>query len=147
MEFAETSVNRLARQLASAHDIHLWTGARLFAQINMALFDTYVAVWDSKYEYNHWRPYTAVREADADGNPRTTPVPQWESLRPAPPHPETYRPILRGVRCPSESSRRIQGESRVHDGVGGRAARNAARRTRAVDPARTARRAARAAPR
>jgi hypothetical protein len=33
-----------ARQLASAHDIHLWIGARLFAQINMALFDTYVAV-------------------------------------------------------------------------------------------------------
>jgi hypothetical protein len=88
MEFAETSVNRLARQLTSARDIHLWIGARLFAQINMALFDTYVAVWDSKYEYNHWRPYTAVREADADGNPRTALDPEWESLRPAPPHPE-----------------------------------------------------------
>ena len=87
-EFAETSVNRLARQLASAHDIHLWIGARLFARINIALFDTYIAVWDSKYEYNHWRPYTAVREADTDGNTRTTPVPHWESLRPAPPHPE-----------------------------------------------------------
>ena len=88
MEFAEGSVNRLARQLAAEHGVHLWTAARLFAHIGMALFDTYVAIWDSKYEYNHWRPYTAVRAADADGNPRTTPDPAWEPLRPAPPHPE-----------------------------------------------------------
>ena len=88
MEFAEGSVNRLARQLAAGHGVHLWTAARLFAHIGMALFDTYVAIWDSKYEYNHWRPYTAIRAADADDNPRTTPDPAWEPLRPAPPHPE-----------------------------------------------------------
>ena len=88
MEFAEGSVNRLARQLVAEHGLHLWVGARLFAHVGMALFDTYVAVWDSKYEYNHWRPYTAVRAADADDNPRTTPDPAWEPLRPTPPFPE-----------------------------------------------------------
>lgn len=88
MEFAEGSVNRLARQLVTEHGLHLWTAARLFAPIGMALFDTYVAVWDSKYEYNHWRPYTAIRVAEADDNPRTTPDITWEPLRPTPSFPE-----------------------------------------------------------
>ena len=88
MEFAEGSVNRLTRRLVAEHDLHLWAAARLFAHIGIALYDGYVAVWDSKYEYNHWRPYTAIREADTDRNPRTTPDPGWEPLRPTPPFPE-----------------------------------------------------------
>jgi hypothetical protein len=47
-----------------------------------------VADWDSKYQYNHWRPYTAIREAAADGNPGTTPDAAWEPLRTTPPHPD-----------------------------------------------------------
>lgn len=88
LEFAEGSVNRLARQLVVEHGLNLWATARLFAHIGMALFDTYVAVWDSKYEYNHWRPYTAIRAADADDNPRTAPEITWEPLRTTPPFPE-----------------------------------------------------------
>jgi hypothetical protein len=88
MEFAEGSVNRLARQIVADRGTQLWTAARLFAHLGMALFDGYVAVWDSKYEYNHWRPYTAVRAADTDANPRTIADPTWEPLRPAPPFPE-----------------------------------------------------------
>jgi hypothetical protein len=88
MEFAEGSVNRLARQLTDEHRLHLWEAARLFAHLGIALYDGYVAVWDSKYESNHWRPYTAIREAATDGNPRTTPDPGWEPLRPPPPFPE-----------------------------------------------------------
>ena len=68
--------------------MRLWAAARLFAHIGMALFDGYIAVWDAKYEYNHWRPYTAIRAADSDDNPRTTPDPAWEPLRPTPPFPE-----------------------------------------------------------
>ncbi len=86
MEFAEGSVNRLARRMAADRGMHLWAAARLFAQIGVSLYDGYVAVWDSKYAYNHWRPYTAIR-AD-DGNPRTTADPAWEPLRPTPPFPE-----------------------------------------------------------
>jgi hypothetical protein len=88
MEFAEGSVNRLARKLVAERHTHLWRTARLFALLNVCLFDTYVAVWDSKYEHNHWRPYTAIREADRDGNPATSPDAAWESLRPAPPFPD-----------------------------------------------------------
>jgi hypothetical protein len=88
MEFAEGSVNRLARQLTAGRELDLWPAARMFAQIGVALFDAYVAVWDAKYEYNHWRPYTAVRAAETDGNPHTTADPAWEPLRPTPPHPD-----------------------------------------------------------
>jgi hypothetical protein len=79
MEFAEGSVNRLARRLAADAQLDLWDTARLFALLDASLMDSYVAVWDSKFHFNHWRPYTAIRAA-AD--------PDWESLRPAPPFPD-----------------------------------------------------------
>lgn len=88
MEFAEGSVNRLARRLTTDRNLHLWPAARLFAHIGVVLFDGYVAVWDTKYEFNHWRPYTAIRAADTDGNPRTIADESWEPLRPTPPFPE-----------------------------------------------------------
>jgi hypothetical protein len=88
MEFSEGSVNRLARRLVQERQIDLWAANRMFAEINMALFDVYVAVWNSKYEVNHWRPYTAIREAAGDGNDATSPQPDWEPLRPTPPFPE-----------------------------------------------------------
>jgi PAP2 superfamily len=81
-------VNRLARQLSSDRQMHLWPAARMFAHIGVALYDAYVATWDAKYEYDHWRPYTAIRAADTDSNSQTTPDADWESLRPAPPFPE-----------------------------------------------------------
>jgi PAP2 superfamily len=88
MEFAEASVNRLARRLVTQRQTHLWRAARMFALLNMGLFDGYIAVWDSKYEYNHWRPYTAIREAARDGNRATEADSNWEPLRRTPPHPE-----------------------------------------------------------
>ncbi len=88
MEFAEGSVNRVARQLVVDRKTDRWTAARLFAHIGMALVDGYIAVWEEKYRFNHWRPYTAIRAADSDHNRRTTPDPSWEPLRPTPPFPE-----------------------------------------------------------
>ncbi len=88
MEFAEGSVNRLARQLVKEKKADLWEATRLFAQLNIALYDGYIAEWDSKYEFNHWRPYTATREAGRDGNAGTTPDRDWKPLRDTPPFPE-----------------------------------------------------------
>jgi hypothetical protein len=88
MEFAEGSVNRLARRLSVDRKLPLWPAARLFAHVAVALYDGYVSTWDSKYAYDHWRPYTAVRAADTDDNPRTLPDAGWEPLRPTPPFPE-----------------------------------------------------------
>jgi hypothetical protein len=88
MEFTEGSMNRLARNLVTEHRVRLADAARLFALLNMSMFDTYVATWDSNVSANHWRPYTAIRAAADDGNPRTEPDATWESLRTTPPFPE-----------------------------------------------------------
>jgi hypothetical protein len=88
MEFVEGSVNRLARKLAADARMDLWDAARMFALLDTSLIDSYIAVWDSKFHFNHWRPYTAIRAIQDDDNPRTTPDAQWQSLRPVPPFPE-----------------------------------------------------------
>ena len=88
MEFSEGSVIRLARSLVDARRTHLWRAARMFALLNMSLFDGYVATWDAKYQYNTWRPYTAIREASDGGNPLTQPDSGWEPLSQTPPFPE-----------------------------------------------------------
>ena len=86
LEFAEASVNRLARRLTTERLLDLWSAARMFAQMHIALYDGYIATWDAKYEYNHWRPFTAIRAED--GNDKTASDTAWQSLRPAPPFPE-----------------------------------------------------------
>ena len=96
-EFVEASHNRLARGLAPA-GLDLWQEARLFALLNMSIFDAYVASFDSKFFYNHWRPYTAIRWAAHDGNPRTAPEPGWDNM-----HRHTYAfpsyPSAHGTAC------------------------------------------------
>ena len=54
----------------------------------MALHDGAVAVFDTKYTYNFWRPVTAIRAAGSDGNPATDPDPGWLSYQPTPPYPD-----------------------------------------------------------
>lgn len=88
MEFAESSVGRLMRRLLEERDLDLWAANRALAHMYMALFDGYVVTWNAKYEYDHWRPYTAIRSAAGDGNPATDADPDWTSLVPAPPFPE-----------------------------------------------------------
>ena len=46
------------------------------------------AVFDAKYTYRFWRPSTAIRNADIDGNPRTDLDPAWSPFLTTPPHPE-----------------------------------------------------------
>ena len=64
--------NRIARDVAGRKGLDQWRTARLFALENMALADGYVASWSVKNTNQFWRPVTAIREADTDGNPRTT---------------------------------------------------------------------------
>ena len=65
-DFAEHSHNRLARRLVIEEEVELWRAARLFALLNMAIYDAYVNVFDNKFLYNHWRPYTAIRWQPGD---------------------------------------------------------------------------------
>ncbi len=102
-EFVESSHNRLARELVVSDRLQLRRAARLFALLNMAIFDGYVSVFDSKFFYNHWRPYTAIRWADQDGNPATEVDGQWDNL-----HRHTYAfpsyPSAHGTVCSAAMS-------------------------------------------
>ena len=80
--------NDIARQLCLKRRLSVAESARVFAVLDVALADTCIAVWDSKYHFNFWRPVTAIQRADEDGNDATTAGKTWESLLPAPPHPE-----------------------------------------------------------
>ena len=62
--------------------------ARLFARVYMAGDDASVAMADAKMRYNSWRPITAIRNGDQDGNDATTRDPEWEPLLPTPNFPE-----------------------------------------------------------
>ena len=78
--------NRIARSVSTDRGLTLWENARLFGLLNMALADGYIAMVDSKNHYNYWRPVTAIRAGQTDGNPDTVGDPTWTSLRPTPPN-------------------------------------------------------------
>jgi len=62
--------------------------ARMFALADVSLADAQIACWDSKYFYNFWRPVTAIRLGDQDGNPDTDVDPDWQPLINTPNFPE-----------------------------------------------------------
>jgi membrane-associated phospholipid phosphatase len=72
--------SRIARVVAASRGLDRWDNARLLALVNMAVADGYIAGADTRYHFNLWRPVTAIRLADTDGNDATTPDPKWESL-------------------------------------------------------------------
>lgn len=80
--------NNVARQLSAQKGFGVLENARLFALLNMAGADAYIACWEAKYRYNHWRPITAIRHAASAGNPAISADQTWEPLAPTPPHPE-----------------------------------------------------------
>lgn len=92
-EFSESGWNRITRNVAAERKLGLLNTARLFAMVNMALADAYTAGWDSKFHYNFWRPFTAIRGAENDGNPNTVADAQWEPSEVTPPvhdYPSTH---------------------------------------------------------
>jgi hypothetical protein len=80
--------NAVARVIVAGRGLDPWEHARLFALVNMALSDAAVAVFDTKYTYNFWRPVTAIRAGDTDGNPDTAPEPDWSSYQLTPLYPD-----------------------------------------------------------
>jgi hypothetical protein len=80
--------NRLAIDLAADRGFELSENARLLATLNLAMADAVIACWDAKYHYEFWRPVTAIRLADTDGNPETIQDPAWTPLVVTPAHPE-----------------------------------------------------------
>ncbi len=87
---ALTFWNRTAATAAQERHLTLSENARLFAVLNVAIADAIIGAWDSKYFFELWRPITAIRLADTDGNPATTEQLDWKPLITTPNYPEYY---------------------------------------------------------
>lgn len=80
--------NRALRDVATRYLRRTGDTARLFALANLATADAIISSWDSKKFYTVWRPITAIREGDLDGNPATVADPMWQSLINNPNYPD-----------------------------------------------------------
>lgn len=72
--------NQIAQDAALRERLGLVRTARLFAVLDAALADAGICCWDAKYAYDFWRPVTAIRQGDLDGNPETAADPTWTPL-------------------------------------------------------------------
>ncbi len=99
-EISDVGWPRIARVTTTSEGLRLWRAARMFALVNMALYDSYVAGWDSKVHHDAWRPYTAIRAGDTDGNRRTGKDADWQSYLETPPiqdYPSTHSALGAGA--------------------------------------------------
>jgi PAP2 superfamily len=76
------------RQLAIAKQMDVVESARFMALAEIAINDALIAVLEAKYHYNFWRPVTAIRNGDIDGNPATDREAIWQPIADTPMHPE-----------------------------------------------------------
>jgi Domain of unknown function (DUF6851) len=78
---------RVAEDVARTQRLSLVDTARLFAFVSVAQHDGLQTSFTSKFTYGLWRPVTAIRRANEDGNPLTDPDPEWLPLLITPPYP------------------------------------------------------------
>lgn len=96
-EFSPMGWNRIANTVIRQERADVWRAARIFALVNFALADGYIAGFEAKYHFRFWRPITAIRKAASDGNDRTTADESWLPLHapaffipPVPDYPSTH---------------------------------------------------------
>jgi hypothetical protein len=99
----------VARQLAAARGDSLSESARNLALISSATNDALIASFKTKYHYNFWRPYTAIRAAADDGNDKTTADLTWAAFLPTPCFPSYPSNHASGSNAAMETLRRIYG--------------------------------------
>jgi membrane-associated phospholipid phosphatase len=80
--------NRIASTAIRQQRLDNWSAARVFALVNFALADGYIAGFDAKYHFRFWRPETAIRAAATDGNGLTEADPTWKPFQISPPVPD-----------------------------------------------------------
>ena len=91
--------HQASRHAAKARNMELADCARLFAIMAMGNANSFIVDWDAKFHYNYWRPVTAIRNGDNDGNDATERDAGWTPLNATPMHPEypSQAAILAGV--------------------------------------------------
>jgi hypothetical protein len=77
--------NRIARTVSASARLDAWENARLFGLLNLALADGYISSFEAKRHYNFWRPITAIRLGNSDGNAKTIGDETWTPLATTPP--------------------------------------------------------------
>jgi len=80
--------SRFGRVVAEAQGLDSWETARLLALMNMALADAVIGGFQAKYDFSFWRPVTAIRAGDSDGNDATAEDQEWSSFLNTPPIPD-----------------------------------------------------------
>jgi PAP2 superfamily len=77
------------RGVIDQHDLDVVQAARMMAMVSVAYADGIIACFEAKYFYEFWRPITAIRAGDTDGNDATVGDPTWTHLLPSTPnHPD-----------------------------------------------------------
>ncbi|HEX8246601.1 MAG TPA: vanadium-dependent haloperoxidase [Pyrinomonadaceae bacterium] len=87
-EHTGAQYSRILRSFAAGQRLSVADQARLFAMLYLAMADSLIAGWDSKYYFAYWRPVTAIRSGDTDGNELTEADLNWTPLVATPGHPE-----------------------------------------------------------
>jgi hypothetical protein len=114
LESSPLGWNRIARSVSARFGYDLWENARLLALLNAGMADGYIASFSTKYHYNLWRPQTAIRLADTDGNPYTVGDPTWTALAaPTPPVPDYESAHAVEGAIAAEVMRRVFGTDQV----------------------------------
>jgi hypothetical protein len=72
--------NAIARRFVDQLSLDVSDSARLFALLDLSAADALITTWNDKYFWHFWRPMSAIRHADIDGNPATTADPAWTPL-------------------------------------------------------------------
>jgi hypothetical protein len=88
IETSSSAMNRMARTLSVQENLNGWETARLIALIGISQMDAFIASFDGKYHYNFWRPITAIRSGENDGNSATAGDVSWTPSFTTPPTPE-----------------------------------------------------------
>jgi PAP2 superfamily len=99
------------RQVAHQQQRSLSENARALALLSMAINDALVASFFNKYHYNFWRPETAIRAGDTDGNRNTEADPSFLPFIPTPCFPSYPSNHGSGTNAAAEVMRRLYGEA------------------------------------
>ena len=87
--------NAMARRFVDQFSLDVPNSARLLGLLDLSAADAIINVWNDKYYWNMWRPWSAIRHADIDGNPDTTADPTWTPL-----FDPSLSPVIGGVGPP-----------------------------------------------
>jgi hypothetical protein len=81
-------LNKSLRDIVARKGLSITKAARLFAMTSVSGADALIGCWDDKDHYSFWRPITAIRNADSDGNPATATQADWLPFLATPPYPD-----------------------------------------------------------